>query len=814
MNFIQKEGHMLAFVGRALHRSRWIVLVLGLAAVVGAAQFGTGLFGLLTAGGFADPHSQSTQAQTLLDTQLGGATADLVLLLRSDTLDATDPAYAGAATQLLGTLQAQPDVAAVTSYYSTHSSRFVSRDGHETFAVVQLAAADETTKEQQYKALLPQITSTTLQVSVGGSVATNVAINAQVSADLERAELITFPAVGLLLVIVFGGLVAASLPLLVGGIAILGAFAFLRLLTGVTDISVFAVNVVTVLGLGLAIDYALFIVTRFREELATTVAATTAAKGRHVRRALERTMASAGRTVLFSGLTVSVSLLGLLLFPEGFLRSMGLGAIGAVLVAMLAALTILPAILAVLGPRVNALSLQRLVRRRAVSSAPSARTSEARGAWYRLSQAVMRFPVPVALLVLAVLVTLGLPFLHASFSTPDVRVLPAGQEARVVSEQLAQDFAQQGASQIVIAIRTPGDALAAGNLASLDTYVRHIEAMPGVLEVQSLVTVNPALTLADYQRLYADPSASPELAAVAAQLAHGDATKVTVALPSAEFSATTERVVRQIRALQAPGDLQPLVGGETAYQADLFTNLRATLPAALLVMALAIFALLFLMTGSVVMPLKAILLNTLSLTATFGALVWIFQDGNLAQVLGFQASGSIDGTQTILIFALAFGLSMDYEVFLLSRIKEQFDATGDNRAAVASGLQRTGWLISSAALLLAVVLAAFSTSKIVFIQQIGVGLAIAVLMDATLVRGLLVPATMRLLGRWNWWAPRPLRALWRRVGLRETLAPTTMPSTVPPTMPPTVPPTMPPNVAASAVTAHRSPAEPALRQRT
>jgi trehalose monomycolate/heme transporter len=384
---------------------------------------------------------------------------------------------------------------------------------------------------------------------------------------------------------------------------------------------------------------------------------------------------------------------------------------------------------------------------------------------------VMRFPIPTAAVALAVLVALGLPFLHASFSTPDVRVLPAGQETRVVSEQLAHDFAQQGASEIVIAIRTPGDALSSENLASLDSYVRQIESMPGVVEVQSLVTVNPALTLTQYQQLYANPSANPQLAAVAAQLAHGDATKVIVGLTSAEFSANTENVVKQLRAMSAPGGLQPLVGGETPYQMDLFSNLRATLPYALLVIALAIFVLLFLMTGSVVMPLKAIVLNILSLSATFGALVWIFQDGHLEGLLSFTSNGNIDGTQTILIFALAFGLSMDYEVFLLSRIKEQFDATGDNRAAVASGLQRTGWLISSAALLFAVVLAAFSTSQIIFIKQIGVGLAIAVIIDATVVRALLVPATMRLLGQWNWWAPAPLRFIWRRVGFSEAETP-------------------------------------------
>jgi RND superfamily putative drug exporter len=751
---------MLAALGRLLYRTRWAALLLSLAVVFGAVLYGTSVFGTLTDGGFEDPNSQSAQAHAVLDKELGGWTPDIIILMRSDSLSATDPSFAGAAMRLLDTLQAQPGVASVTSYYSTQSPRLLSRDGHETFAAVQFAATDRTIKERDYKALKPLITSPALQVSVGGDLAVNDAVNAQVSADLERAEMLSFPVLAVLLVIVFAGLVAAGLPLVIGGVAILGAFAALRLLTGLTPISIFAVNVVTVLGLGLAIDYALFMVTRFREELDASAG--------DARRALARTLATAGRTVLFSGLTVSVSLLGLLLFPEGFLRSMGLGAISAVLVAMLAALILLPAMLAILGRRVNSLSLQRLFRRSATRP-----NHETQGAWYRLSQFVMRWPVPVAVAALAVLLTLGAPFLHASFSTPDVRVLPAHQEARVVSDRLAQDFAQQGASSIVVAIRTPGDALSSENLASLDGYVRQIEAMPNVIAVQSLVTVDPLLTLADYQHLYTQPEQNPQIAAVASQLAYGAGTKVIVELSPAEFSGATEDAVRQIRALQPPEGFQTLVGGETAYQMDLFSNLRATLPYALAVIALAVFVLLFLMTGSVVMPIKAILLNTLSLTATFGALVWIFQDGNLTQALGFQSNGSIDGTQTILIFALAFGLSMDYEVFLLSRIKERFDATGDSRAAVASGLQRTGWLISSAALLLAVVLVAMSTSKIVFIEQIGVGLAIAVIMDATLVRSLLVPATMRLLGQWNWWAPAPLRAVWRRIGLSDAEAPAT-----------------------------------------
>jgi uncharacterized membrane protein YdfJ with MMPL/SSD domain len=752
---------MLNRLGGILYRARWAVLFGGLALVFAAAIYGGGVFGTLKSGGFQDPNSESTKAQQLLDQRFGSSTTDVVILMQNNTLNATDPAFASAATQMLDRLREQPQVASVTSYYSTHSASFLSRDGHETFAVVQLSAQDFTVKEKDYTTLLPLMAAPSLNITIGGDVPTNLAVSNQISADLERAEIITFPIVGFLLFIVFGGLVAASLPLMIGGVAILGAFAILRALTNLTDISVFAINVVTVTGLGLAIDYSLFIVTRFREELAPDE--------RNVRGALQRTLSTAGRTVFFSGLTVSVSLLSLLLFPEGFLRSMGLGAIGAVVVAMLAALTILPAILALLGRRVNLLSIQPLFRN-IIKSRRAASKSETPGAWYRLSQTVMRFPIPVALLVLGVLVLLGTPFLHASFTTPDVHVLPVNQEARVASDRLAQDFAQQGASELVIVVSTPGSALSSNNLTSLDTYVREIKAMPGVVQVQSLVTIDPSLSLTQYQHLYANPSGNAQIATAAAQLANGDATRITVGLQSAEFSAATENTVNQIRALTPPDGFQPLVGGETPYQMDLFTNLRATLPSALLVMVLTIFILLFLMTGSVIMPLKAIVLNTLSLSATFGALVWIFQDGHLQNLLAFQSSGNIDGTQTILIFALAFGLSMDYEVFLLSRIKEQFDATGDNRASVASGLQRTGWLITSAAMLFAVVLAAFSTSEIIFIKEIGVGLAIAVIMDATLVRTLLVPATMRLLGRWNWWAPRPLQALWRRVGLSEAEA--------------------------------------------
>jgi trehalose monomycolate/heme transporter len=759
IHYFRKDQLMLARFGGMLYCTRWLVLFLALLVVAGAAIFGTGLFGSLKSGGFNDPASESSRAEALLDAKLGGSTADIIVLMSNNSIKATDATFMDAATQLLAKLKARPEVASVTSYYSTHSAGLLSRDGHETFAVVQLAAKDEATKEKDFKTIEPLITAPAIETKVGGNVAVNVAVNKQVSSDLERAELITFPIVAILLLIVFGSLVAASMPLLIGGVAIMGAFAILRAIAGWTDISVYAVNVVSMLGLGLAIDYALFIVTRFREELG-------GADG-EVEGAIERTMSTAGRTIMFSGLTISASLIGLLIFPVMFLRSIGMGGIAATLVAMLAALTILPALLAVLGHRINALSLQRLFRRRS-SSQRNDMSVETKGVWYRISVIVMQHPVVVGLTVLAILVTLGLPFLRVTFATPDVKVLSTHQEARIVSDRLSQDFVQQGNSQLVIAVQTPGNVLSSSNLASLDSYVYTIEGIAGVAAVNSVVTLNPSLTLADYQQLYANPGVNPQLTAIATQLANGDTTKITVALQPVDHTAAAENIVHQVRAIHAPGGLVPLVDGVTAYQIDLLASLRATLPYALLIIVIAVSVLLFLMTGSLLMPAKAIMLNILSLSATFGALVWIFQDGHLQNLLGFQSLGSIDATQPILIFAIAFGLSMDYEVFLLSRIKERYDATGDNRAAVSSGMQRTGRLITSLALLMAVVFGAFATSQIIFIQEIGIGLAIAVIIDATLVRMLLVPATMRILGKWNWWAPAPLRAIWSSIGLSES----------------------------------------------
>jgi trehalose monomycolate/heme transporter len=747
---------MLKRSGFMLYRFRRVILLLTIIITATMAYYGLGVFGALQGASINDPTSESIHAQQLIAAKFPNNTPDVVVLLSNSQLHASDAAFRQATLQIQNVLKAHPEVVSISSYYTKNDPGMVSRDGHEVLMLIDLSA-NNGGKTSNYQAIAPLIVSSTLHVDVGGQIVSDLQFNEQIGKDLQRAELITLPVTILLLFLIFGGLIAALLPLLIGVIAILGSFAILHVLVNFTEITSFAIDVVAFIGLGLAIDYSLFIITRFREELALNE--------QDIQGALGRTLASAGRTILFSGLTVGISLLCLLIFPEVLLRSISLAAISATLIAMLSALIVLPALLAILGRRVNALSIGKLLRRKA-----SGRQT-GQGAWYHLAQMVMSRPLPVAIVIIGFVLLLGTPFLGATFSTPDERSLPAGASARIVQEQLKQNFAGQGVAEVDIAITTPGSALSANNLAVLHTYVTQLKTISGVTSVLSLTTLDPRLSLQDYQQLYAHPLANPQIAQAATQLANGNVTEVVVTTNAPDLSGPAETLVGKIRQVAVPAGFARLVGGDSAVEVDLFNNLKATIPIALLLMGGAVFVLLFLLTGSLIMPLKALILNALSLSATFGVLVWGFQDGHLKNILGFQPIGSLDSTQTVLIFALAFALSMDYEVFLLSRIREQYDLLHNNREAVAIGLQRTGWLITSAALVLAVVIGAFASSKIIFIQELGVGVALVILVDATLIRSLLVPAMMSLLGPANWWAPRPLKALWQRIGLHESEPP-------------------------------------------
>jgi uncharacterized membrane protein YdfJ with MMPL/SSD domain len=749
---------MLVWISGKIYRWRWPFLFIILVITVVAVIAGSGVFDVLdSTGGIQDPNAQSTQAEQLIRTRLNTTSVDVILLLSSTRYEAVDPAFVQSATQLFNTLKASPEIASVTSYYSTQSTSFLSQNKHETYALLQISSQGG--KASNYEKIAPLIASPVLHIDIGGAVVAQMQFDHQLKSDLTFAEAIALPIVALLLFFIFGGLVAALLPLLIGGFSIMSTFAVLNILARYMVVSTFAVDVTAFIGLGLGIDYSLFIVARFREELAHDE--------HDVCGALQRTMKTAGRTVFFSGLTVGISLIGLLLFPEILLRSIGLAAIITAVVAMLATQVVLATLLALLGPRINALSLRR--RRNRVSTVQNS------GMWYRLSYTVMRFSIPVMLGTIALLLLLGSPFLHAKFSTASENVLPPGSAA-TVNQHLQHDFSNQGGTSITIAIRTHGNALSAANLATLYAYVHKLQVLPAVHSVDSLVSVDPHFSLSNYQQLYAHPGSNPQLAVAAKQFANEDLSSVTVNSGATFDSTAATTTVQKIRAIAVPAGFVPLVGGDTADQLDLFVSLSTHIPYALLVMTVAIFILLFLMTGSLIVPFKAIILNIFSLSATFGALVWIFQEGHLQGLLDFQSVGSLDSTGPVLIFAIAFGLSMDYEVFLLGRIKELFDQTGDNRKAVALGLQRTGQLITSAALLQALVVGAFGTSKILQVQQLGLGVALAIVMDATLVRMLLVPSMMNLLGKWNWWAPRPLRMLWQRIGLHETPEPAPLPT--------------------------------------
>lgn len=758
---------MFAKLGAAIYKSRWVVLVIGLAFMAASGIFGLGVFGQLKAGGYDNPTAESTRVGDLLKSQLGADDRVLIALFNSkDGSKVESDQYKAAVESTLSKIKGQPNVGKITTFYSTGASAFVSTDHTATYAVIGLAGDDDV-QLANLKTLRPLLTSDTLQVRLGGYPAISEEINTMVQHDLSQAESLSFPIVFLLLVIIFGSLLAAALPLFIGGFAILGAFLILLATTHFADVSVYAINIVTMLGLGLAIDYSLFMVSRFREELVK--------RDGNVQAALIRTMQTAGRTVLFSGCTVMISLLSLIVFPQMFLKSLGWGGAAAVFIAMIGAITVLPAILALMGPRVNSLSVWSLFKRGNKNAAPVAPRTDT-GFWYNVSHFVMRHPVLVLTVGVVALLVAGLPFLSVNISVPDYRVLPLSSEGRQVGDVLSADFSSNETQPIQALVQSAAPATDNASLAALFDYTTQLKKIPGVTGVESLVTLDQQLDaggVAAYQAFYAaiGSATNPQAAAAtqaAAQFSKGNYSVVNVLYNGQTLGNTAQDLVKTIRGMTPPAGLTTQVGGQSAQLVDFLSSLASGIPVALILIVVVMFVLLFLMLGSLIVPLKAVVLNVLSLSASFGAIVWIFQDGNLSNVLGFTSTGTIDGTMPVLIFAIAFGLSMDYEVFLLSRIKENYDRTGDTVQSVALGVQRTGGIITSAALLLVVVIGAFALGQVLLIKLVGTGLALAIFVDATIVRLLLVPATMRLLGKYNWWAPRPLAALYTRLGLGET----------------------------------------------
>ena len=702
--------HLAGFANR---RARRIVIAAVLVAIV-AGAVGGDVASRLGPYHAKDPASESIKATNRL-TRATGLDQEQVVAVVSLHGAAQSASGRAQIADVARVLRADREIGHVVTPFAGGSARMISRDGRFAFLTAYFRRTVDTPKavDRLKDRLRPH-----RDVQLGGFAAASRAANRIVSEDLARAELLAFPLLFLLALWFFRSLVAAALPPLVGGLAIVLTFLALRGISEVMHLSVFALNLVTGLGLGLAIDYSLFIVSRYREEMA---------KSGPGRAALAATLRTAGRTVLFSSLTVAAALASLLVFPQRFLYSMGVGGTLVALIAAGVALVVLPAILALLGERVNALAPKRL----RLAAGADARPANS-GAWYRLSQFVMRRPARVAVAAAAVMIALGLPFLGVRLTTVDATVLPKSEQARKVDTLLATRFLPHTTSPVTVVATTR-------SASEVRAFAQRLGSVRGVRAVLPPVRVRP------------------------------DLWQIDAVSKSRALSGASQQLVKRIRALHTPFDKG--VTGQSASFVDQKASLSAHMPLALAILAVTTLLILFAMTGSVILPIKALVMNALTLSAAFGVLVFVFQDGRLEGLLHYTSQGALDSSQPLVLLAIAFGLSTDYGVFLLSRIKEARDRGAPNSEAVAMGLERTGRIVTAAALLFCVAIGAFATSRIVFIKELGVGTAAAVAIDATLVRALLVPSLMELLGRLNWWAPRPLRRLHARLGLREDVGP-------------------------------------------
>ncbi|MFD8453600.1 MMPL family transporter [Streptomyces coelicoflavus] len=713
----------------AIRRSRLVLVVAALAVAV-MGFVGGGAFTKLLPGGFDDPNSQSSRAVEVIDDKFGGET-NLVLLVDTPDGGVDTPAARSGGQELVAELKGDKNLANVYSYWDTNLDALRSEDGEQALILAHVKG-EETELQDNAQSVIDAYSGTygdALEVRAGGGTAVSADISTQVVSDLVLAEAIAIPLTLVLLLFVFGSVVSALLPLAIAVIAIAGAFAQLSVLGGITEVSNTATNLVTALGLGLGIDYALLMTSRFREQLAS---------GASVDDAVRRTVSTAGRTVAFSAATVAAALASLLVFPQYFLRSFGYAGVGVVAVAAVSTLFVMPALFVVLGHRVNKGRMPW-----AKDQQPGVQGS----VWGRMARTVMRRPALTALPVLAVLLVAAAPLLGITFGTPDERVLPENAESRQVTAMLGENFNGNDAAALHVVIDR---AVAKDGLTS---YAGELAALDGVLRVET-----SAGTYTGGQSAPAGPG-NPALG-------RPDAQRINVVSELTPKSDEAEALVADVRAVTAPEGTEPLVGGTDAELVDAKDSISGQLPLAIALVALTTFVLLFLFTGSIVQPLRALALNVVSLGATLGVMTWIFQDGNLSSLLGFTAQ-PMEVSMTVLMFCIAFGLSMDYEVFVTSRIKELHDQGEDNESAVANGLGHTGRIVSAAALLLAVSFFAFGTAKITFMQMFGLGSGLAILIDAIAVRGVLVPAAMRLLGGSAWYAPPFLKKLHGRIGLSE-----------------------------------------------
>ncbi|OBI71188.1 MMPL family transporter [Mycobacterium sp. E740] len=726
------------------------VIAIAVLVMAACAVFGIPVAKDLSAGGFQDPTSESAQATRLLVDKFGQGDMELLISVRSDDGARSDAART-VGEDIAAQLRAEPSVADVTSLWTappTAAPALISQDG-KTGLIVAGITGGESGAQKHAKELTERLVHDRDGVTVraGGEAMTYVQINAQSEKDLLRMESIAIPLSFVALVWVFGGLLAAALPLAIGGFAILGSMAVLRAVTYFTDVSIFAMNLSVAMGLALAIDYTLLIISRYRDEIAD---------GADRDRALQRTMATAGRTVLFSALTVALSMVAMVLFPMYFLKSFAYAGIAVVTFAAVAAVVVAPAAIVLLGDRLDSLDVRRLGRRILRRPEPVRKPVE-QTFWYRSTKYVMRRALPIGVAIVVLLLVLGAPFLSARWGFPDDRVLPDSASARQVGDDLRANFAVDSARNVTVVIPDTRGVTPP----QVDSYAADLSKVADVSSVSG-----PGGTFVDGE-VVGPPSAATAVKDGSAFL--------TVASTAPLFSDASEAQLDQLRAVHTPNEVPVQLTGVAQINRDSSSAITSRLPTVLGVIAVITFVLLFLLTGSVVLPLKALVLNVLSLTAAFGALVWIFQEGHLG-ALGTTPTGTLVANMPVLLFCIAFGLSMDYEVFLVSRIREfwlqseQTDASPRvrNDESVALGLAKTGRVVTAAALLMSISFAALIAAEVAFMRMFGVGLTLAVLADATLVRMALVPAFMHLLGRWNWWAPKPLAKLHARIGFSES----------------------------------------------
>jgi uncharacterized membrane protein YdfJ with MMPL/SSD domain len=764
---------MFSTWGRFIYRFRRPVAVIAIVLAVVSMGLASQVTGALSAGGWTDPDSESAAVSDRLAKEFGAGGGAIVAVFRGAAgADARSTTFQDSISGSLDRLIADPRVDGAVGWAETRDDRFISTDGTAAYVVVQLAITDEAAVDEMpaLRELIDQPADLTLQLT-GVAPATQDQAE-QSEKELVQAETVSFPFAALILILVFASLVAAGLPLLVALLAIPTTLGGVYLAAQVTELSIYVQNVATMLGLALAIDYSLFMVSRFREELR---------RGRDVASAVEVTVATSGKAVTFSGLAVAVGLSGLLLFQPTALRSFGIGGALTVAASVFYALTFLPAVLGMLGPRVNALSVAGLrdgVRRRLGRPVGVAADVARRSRWERMAHAVMARPFAVLVPTLAFLLVLGTPFLHLSQGIPDASVLPPGIESREASVALSRDFRAGETSPIIVLASVQGSPTDEANVQNVIDLSAAIDEVPNIDRVEGPFAdlkdpaTGAALDAAGIARLFAAPrdQLPAELAAGLDRLEdayiRGSTVRLDAISPLGPLSPAGTEVVPGVRSVAVDG-VTTQVGGLAAQGKDFMASQSETIPWAIALTLGASAVILFLLFGSVVIPIKAVIMTLLSITASFGALVFIFQDGNLADVLGFTTPGFTIAGNPIIMFSVLFGLSMDYEVLLLSRIQEAYRRTGDNTASVAEGLAKTAGVITGAALIMVTVFSAFALAESITIKSIGVGMAIAVLIDATIVRVLLVPATMRLMGRWNWWAPGPLGRFADRLGFNH-----------------------------------------------